>query len=121
MKKKARTNDIPDTELELLRERIQELESACEEREDHEQHLQRERDFLRLLVEATAAYFVAIDAEGRIVRMNDSMLQATGYTEEEVRGSGYADLVLPDKESKEQFRTTMKRIVGRHDTVLSEN
>ncbi|HYW67980.1 MAG TPA: PAS domain S-box protein, partial [bacterium] len=121
MKKKARTNDIPDTELELLRERIQELESACEEREDHEQHLQRERDFLRLLVEATAAYFVAIDAEGRIVRMNDSMLQATGYTEEEVRGSGYADLVLPDEESKEQFRTTMKRIVGRHDTVLSEN
>ncbi|MFH1689310.1 MAG: PAS domain S-box protein [Candidatus Eisenbacteria bacterium] len=121
MKPEDRTNDTPPTELELLRARVLELESEHVRWEAKEQLLRRERDFLSMLMETTAAYFVAIDAVGRVVRVNDAMLEATGYTLDEVLGRDYADALLPDEPARDQFKRTFEEIVSRHHVVFSEN
>ena len=44
--------------------------------------LQRERDFVRDVVNAAPSYFVVADEEGRIVRFNDTLLAATGIVDD---------------------------------------
>ena len=67
--------------LALHRNRLQaELRARLDE-------LQRERDFMRDVVNAAPAFFCVLDLEGRIIRFNDTMAYATGVTDEEgVRG-----------------------------------
>jgi PAS domain S-box-containing protein len=67
--------------LALHRNRLQaELRARLDE-------LQRERDFMRDVVNAAPAFFCVVDLEGRVIRFNDTMAQATGVTDEEsVRG-----------------------------------
>ena len=44
--------------------------------------LQRERDFVRDVVNAAPSYFVVADEDGRIVRFNDTLLAATGIVDD---------------------------------------
>jgi PAS domain S-box-containing protein len=44
--------------------------------------LQRERDFVRDVVNAAPSYFVVVDEEGRIVRFNDTLVAATGIVDD---------------------------------------
>lgn|GEM_PF-1084675 len=63
--------------------------------------LQKERDFSTKLIQASPAFFVAIDAEGKIAMMNDAMLNALSYTSEEATGKDYVDTLVPDAEREE--------------------
>jgi PAS domain S-box-containing protein len=67
--------------LALHRNRLQaELRARLDE-------LQRERDFMRDVVNAAPAFFCVVDLEGRIVRFNDTMVRATGVKDEDsIRG-----------------------------------
>ncbi|MFH1501915.1 MAG: PAS domain-containing protein [Candidatus Eisenbacteria bacterium] len=62
------------------------------------------RDMTVSLVETSPAYFVAIDPEGRVVYMNSAMLEATGYTKDEVLGVDYVGTFVPagDRERRER-------------------
>ena len=44
--------------------------------------LQRERDFVRDVVNAAPSYFVVADEDGRIVRFNDTLVTATGIVDD---------------------------------------
>jgi PAS domain S-box-containing protein len=51
--------------------------------------LRKEKEFNATLVQTSPAFFVAIDAEGRTLLMNDAMLRSLGYSQDEVIGKNY--------------------------------
>jgi PAS domain S-box-containing protein len=59
------------------------------QRKQLEEELRQERDFSKTLIETSSAFFVAVDAQGRIIMMNQALLNAVGYTLEEVLGADY--------------------------------
>ncbi len=51
--------------------------------------LRKEKEFNATLVQTSPAFFAAIAADGRTLLMNDAMLRALGYAQEEVIGRNY--------------------------------
>jgi PAS domain S-box-containing protein len=72
------------------------LEREISERKQTEKVLRKERDFSQTLIQTSPAFFVAIDAFGKVLMINNSMLQALGYSLEEVRGVDYINLFVPE-------------------------
>ena len=61
--------------------------------------LERERDFVRDVVNASPAFFCVLDLEGRIVRFNDAVARATGTVDDgRVRGRVLADVLVAPRE-----------------------
>ena len=60
-----------------------------------EMALLKERDFVRTLVQTSPAFFIALDCDLRIITINDAMLDATGFTAEEVVGKERIELFVP--------------------------
>jgi PAS domain S-box-containing protein len=120
MDRNPRDKAVPVGELEELRARIADLErdkarsAACEEK------LRREAGLQAMLLEASPAYFVAIDRSGCIARMNSALLEALGYTWKELRGRNYAEAVLSEY-GRRRYSDTRDRIVGCGMPVCSEN
>ena len=84
--------------LALQRDRLQwQLRARLDE-------LERERDFIAKVVNAAPTYFCVIDPEGRIVRFNDTLIAASGTTDDErVRGRPFWD-VFPVAEEVDSVR-----------------
>jgi two-component system sensor histidine kinase/response regulator len=87
------------------------------ERKLAEDALKKERDFVQTLVQASPAYFVAMDAGGKIIMMNDSMLAALGYTREEVAGKDYLTTFVPEKDREELAKIFEKLTTSREPTI----
>ena len=68
------------------------------DRKREEQELREERDFSASLVQNSPAFFVALSPEGRILMMNDAMVQGLGYTLDEVLGEDYPEMFLSGDE-----------------------
>jgi len=66
-----------------------------------ENALREEREFSHLLLDASPAFYVAIDSDGRTLMMNHALLDALEYSEDEVRGKDYLTSFVPpeDRES----------------------
>ena len=63
-----------------------------------EETLRRERDFNTVLVQASPAFFVAIDKEGKTIMMNDAMLTALEYSLGDVVGRDYLTMFVPESD-----------------------
>jgi PAS domain S-box-containing protein len=90
------------------------------ERKRAEQALRRERDFSTSLLQASPTFFVAINAKGVTLMMNDAMLETLGYTKEEVVGTNYLETFVPQPDRKLAARIFDKLIHSRVAT-LNEN
>jgi PAS domain S-box-containing protein len=88
--------------LALHRNRLQaELRARLDE-------LQRERDFMRDVVNAAPAFFCVLDLEGRIIRFNDTLAKASGIRDDDdqpdnVRGRSVWE-IFPAPEDAASFR-----------------
>jgi len=82
--------------------------------------LRRERDFSRSLIQASPAFFVAIGADGRVLMMNQIMMQSLGYTEEEVIGRDFLTNFVPSDE-REKVSAVFKEIINGHQWISIEN
>ncbi len=74
--------------------------------------LQKERDFSTKLIQASPAFFIAIDGEGKIALINDAMLSALGYDSEEVIGKDYLSKLMFKKDrdsAKDGFKAIRAR------------
>ena len=69
------------------------------ERKAYEEALRQERDFVQSLVQASPAFFIAINPDGKIRMINQAMLQATEYSFAEVE---QADFITSFVHTKEQ-------------------
>ncbi len=85
-----------------------------------ENALQEERDFSRLLVEASPAFFVAISPEGSTIMMNRTMRAALGYEEDEVRGADYLQTFVPE-EDREPLEQVFNQLAESPGPTLNEN
>lgn len=90
------------------------------ERTKAREQLQKERDFSRSILQASAAYFVTISADGRTLMMNSSMLDALGYTEEEVIGKDYLTTFVPE-EDREALNDVFRDIIEQKKATFNEN
>ena len=60
--------------------------------------LQKERNFVRTIIETAGALIVLLDREGRITSFNRGCQKATGYYPEEVLGKFVWDFLIPPEE-----------------------
>src|SRR6185437_10825736 len=84
--------------LALHRNRLQaELRARLDE-------LQRERDFMRDVVNASPAFFCVLDLEGCVVRFNDTLARATGQVDDEQTRGRFVWDVFAAPEDADGFR-----------------
>ncbi|MEW5745732.1 MAG: PAS domain S-box protein [Nitrospirota bacterium] len=77
---------------------------------DREEVFRRERDFFSSVLDSTDALVVALDREGRIVRLNRTLEQLTGYSSDEVKGRHFWELFLTPEEA-EIARCSFKSLI----------
>jgi len=107
-------------ELNLLRRRIAEPEQVEAKSRQIEEELRSERDFNATLIQAAPLFFVAIDADGRILTMNEAMLQALGYAANEVIGKDYLKTFVPERDRKPLSRF-FATLTTSHEPTLNKN
>lgn len=59
---------------------------------------QQEAVVNQTLLQSIPAFFIALDSEGKVLRMNDHLLNTLGYTEAEVLGCEYLKMFVPENE-----------------------
>jgi two-component system, cell cycle sensor histidine kinase and response regulator CckA len=109
---------IPDSEGTL--QGIVMMHEDISSRKHVEEDLRAEQDFNRALIEASPAFFVAINPEGKVLMMNRSMLSALGYELGEVLGKEYLSLFVPE-EDKAQLKRLFERLGTSPEPTLNEN
>jgi len=85
-----------------------------------DEDLRDERGVYRMLMDASPAYFVAIAADGRTLRMNTSLLEALGYTNDEVVGRDYVTTFVPEAD-REKLGSVFARLTQDLEPTLNEN
>ncbi len=88
-----KAEDMLRHEKDILKSLVQERTAELAESESS---LMKERDFIRKLDDASPAYYVALDASGRVILMNRSFLGAVGCALDEVKGIEYASSFVPE-------------------------
>ena len=82
----------------------------------HVAELERERDFIRDVVNASPAFFCVLDREGRIVRFNDAVMRSTGIVDDEqVRGRPLEDVLVAEPDRAEVTRLVAETAPGPHE------
>lgn len=103
-----------------LRARNLELVEQIAERKRAEEDLRREAHLRTTLIEASPAFIVAIDAEGKTVMMNESMLVALGYHHDEAIGTDYLATFVPEAD-RELLSRVFHRLVDLKAPALNRN
>jgi len=86
---------------EALQKQAVILQEEVAERRKAEEALRMEQEFSQLLVQSSPVFLVAIGKDGRVLMMNDSMLQKLGYRREEVLGRDYLTTFVPEEDRGE--------------------
>ena len=91
------------------RRQDQELRRLYAELESRNRELQRERDFANTIADTTPSLLCVVSAQGRIVPhgVNPAFETALGWTEDEVTGRPFDELVLPEAE-RQSFRAVLE-------------
>lgn len=82
--------------------------------------LRRERDFSTTLLRTSPTFFVAISGTGRTLMMNEAMLAALGYAEDEVLGADYIETFVPEPD-REPLALVFRKVIDSHEPTISEN
>ncbi|MEY3866458.1 MAG: hypothetical protein RLZZ338_349 [Cyanobacteriota bacterium] len=96
------------------------LEREINERKQTEKVLRQERDFSQTLIQTSPAFFVALDAFGQVLMINKSMLQALGYSLEEVRGLDYINMFVPEIDRR-KVQDIFTQIIQSKRKTVNEN
>jgi PAS domain S-box-containing protein/putative nucleotidyltransferase with HDIG domain len=94
-----------------------ELEKAYKQVEEE---LRKERDFNKTLIQTSPVFFVAINAEGKTLMMNEMMLHTLGYTTEEVVGRDYLSTFVPEYDRK-MLSKVFEKLIKKKKSTLNEN
>ncbi len=82
----------------ILRPLTNQMQTEILERQKAEIALRQEKDFNQSLFSANPAFLIVLDPEGKVKLMNDTMLNALGYTLKEVIGTDYLATFVPRKD-----------------------
>ena len=79
-----------------------------------------ERELSHEILDTSPTFVVGLDAAGRTVYMNATMLGALGYTRDEVIGQDYATMFVPVRDH-EMIRTVFAELASSRGTTFNEN
>ena len=85
-----------------------------------EEELRKERDFNKTLIQTSPVFFVAINAEGKTLMVNSTMLKTLGYISEEVVGKDYLSTFIP-KEDRAKLSQVFQELTIDNVPTLNEN
>ena len=106
----TKTRDETQSELEILRARVAQLEHEREIRVQAEEALRTQRDLLDSIIEGTDDLIFAKDIEGRYVLMNSADARGFGKAVDEVVGLTDKDLFPPNQ---------AKRVMGTDRQIIA--
>jgi PAS domain S-box-containing protein len=92
-------NSVLKAEIQRLNQRLILLEAAEAKRERIAAELRTEVEFSANLINALPLFFVALDSSGKPIMMNQVMLNALGYTPDEVLGVDYLSTFISEKDA----------------------
>ena len=101
-------------ELEVLRQCSARLTGGQPDGPTPEEELRAVCGFNSSLIQSSPAYFVALDGDFKVVLMNETMLEAVGYTLDEVTGVDYVEVFIPEYDRERRLKI-LRRIV--HDKL----
>ncbi|MCH8171534.1 MAG: PAS domain S-box protein, partial [Bacteroidetes bacterium] len=84
------------------------------------EELESQRDFNNTLIQSTSVFFVAIEANGKLLMMNDPILKALGYTKKEVLGKDYLTTFVPTNE-RNKLSKIFEKLSRLHQRTFNEN
>jgi diguanylate cyclase (GGDEF)-like protein/PAS domain S-box-containing protein len=122
----SEVNYFDQEEIQLLQGLSKDISFALEvmEKEKQKQNalnlLQREKDFNEQLIQASPAFFVAMDSNVKILMMNPCMLNALGYNLGEVLGKDYLSFIIPETE-RSKVKEIFNTLVSSRESTLNEN
>jgi diguanylate cyclase (GGDEF)-like protein/PAS domain S-box-containing protein len=122
----SEVNYFDQEEIQLLQGLSKDISFALEvmEKEKQKQNalnlLQQEKKFNEQLIQASPAFFVAMDSNVKILMMNPCMLNALGYNLEEVLGKDYLTLIIPETE-RSKVKEIFNTLVSSRESTLNEN
>ncbi len=85
-----------------------------------EKELRHERDFNKLLIDDSPAFIVTIDGQGKLLMINQAMLNVLGYTEDEVVGKNYIATFVPEEDIN-VTTDSFKKLVANGQAATNEN
>jgi PAS domain S-box-containing protein len=95
MTNQDKTKEELTHELEKLRRRVAELESAQAELRGTRKALEESEERFRILYENAPLGYQSLDEDGHILEVNEAWLNALGYSRQEVIGKWFGDLLPP--------------------------
>ncbi|NET90314.1 MAG: EAL domain-containing protein [Kamptonema sp. SIO1D9] len=104
----------------ILRSLTGRMQNEIKERLKVTAALRKERDFTKTLFEANPAFFVALDAKGKVILMNPAILNALEYTLDEVTGKDYLSTFVPQEEQR-SVKTNFKKVIQEKKSSCQEN
>lgn len=81
--------------------------------------IKKGKSFLKSLEEINPAFYIALDAQGKILTMNRAMLIATGYSLGNVVGKDYIELLF-DESDRELQRRDFMNMLKKKKSALTE-
>ncbi len=86
-----------------LQKKLQEMNEQLEEKvKSRTRIIEKERDFNKEIFDKNPAFIVAIDTNGKILMINNSMLKSVGYVLNEVEGRNFVEIFI---KKNEQIKT----------------
>lgn len=85
-----------------------------------EKKLQTEKNFSQALLQASPAFYVAINPEGKIMLANQTMIEALGYEEEELTGKDYLASMVPERQHQ-TMSALFEQLVNSEGPTVNEN
>jgi PAS domain S-box-containing protein len=108
---------IPD----VLRAKVAAFVEMFKQRQEAQRQsalLRAERDFADAILDTVAGFVVVLDTEGRILRVNRTFEEITGYTSEQVEGHSLHEY-LEEKDAARQFLREAKGPADCHEYWLA--
>ena len=103
-----------------LEKRVQDLEKVVSEQKLVKEKLYEEMSFNQTLLQAAPVFFVAINAEGKTIMVNETMLHSLGYKQEEVVGKDYMAIFVPE-ENHEDLSQIFYKLIRLNGSTLNTN
>ena len=85
-----------------------------------EKKLRQEREFANTIIQSSPVFFVAIDADGKTIMMNDTMLCALGYVADEVVGKHCLTTFVPEGD-RVMLSRVFEELTRLNKVTLNEN
>ncbi|PSQ09007.1 hypothetical protein BRC93_13905 [Halobacteriales archaeon QS_5_70_15] len=98
-----------DADVSLARVLAANTEAALD-RAEREERLRAQRELVDASLDALDDVFCVFDADGGLVRWNDPVVEATGYTDEELAGESLLEFLAPaDRERVDSVARELRR------------